>query len=88
MLVEMADAVSSLESWTTGKAVIVRGAQGGGFCAGGDLDFVRRIVSPQMGFNMSTLMTDTLTRLHKLPLLTLSYIEGSGKTEHSSFPRR
>lgn len=62
MMVELEEKVSQLESWTTGKGLIVRGA-GGTFCSGSDLNAVRAISNPQDGTKMCMFMQNTLTRL-------------------------
>lgn len=75
MMVRLAEAVDELEGWKAGKGLIVHGS-GGYFCSGGDLDFVKQINTPDEGFEMACLMHDTLTRLGRLPLVSVSFVEG------------
>ncbi|XP_067679155.1 ethylmalonyl-CoA decarboxylase-like [Haliotis asinina] len=75
MMVELADRVTELESWTEGKAVIFKGA-GNTFCSGGDLGTVRGILRPENGYEMSRFMQNTMTRFWNLPLLTFALIQG------------
>ncbi|XP_046556069.1 ethylmalonyl-CoA decarboxylase-like [Haliotis rubra] len=75
MMVELADRVTELESWTEGKAVIFKGA-GKTFCSGGDLGTVREILHPENGYQMSCFMQNTMTRFWNLPLLTFALIQG------------
>lgn len=51
MMVELEERVSQLESWTDGKGVIVRGADGT-FCSGSDLTAVRAISNPQVAASL------------------------------------
>lgn len=74
-MVELRRVVSSLEEWYTGKGVILHSV-GETFCSGGDLNTVKKISNPDDGYRMSTLMHDTLTRLHQLPLVSVALIQG------------
>jgi ethylmalonyl-CoA/methylmalonyl-CoA decarboxylase len=76
MMLDLADIVSDLEAWEEGKGVIVHGA-GGTFCSGGDLTLMKAIMCPEKGVLMSALMQDTLTRLYRLPMLSVALIEGA-----------
>ncbi|CAG12896.1 unnamed protein product, partial [Tetraodon nigroviridis] len=75
MMVELEQKVSQLESWTQGKGLIVCGA-GGTFCSGSDLNAVRAIANPQDGMKMCMFMQNTLTRLLRLPLISVALVEG------------
>lgn len=67
-MVQLADAVSDLERWESGVALILHG-KGGNFCAGADLSLAReQLVTGGDGRNMCALMTDTLTRLKRCVL--------------------
>ena len=79
MMVQLAGAVSELEHWKEGAAVILTG-DGGTFCAGLDLSCVRSgvIASPEDGMLMSQYMTETLYRLRQLPLLSVAAVDGYG----------
>jgi ethylmalonyl-CoA/methylmalonyl-CoA decarboxylase len=77
MMAEMADCVDSLESnFEKLTALVVRGADGF-FCAGADLGVAKEhLMTKEGGRMMSALMTDTLTRLYMLPVVTVAAIEG------------
>ncbi|XP_037310065.1 ethylmalonyl-CoA decarboxylase isoform X2 [Pungitius pungitius] len=75
MMVELEERVSQLESWMDGKGVIVRGADGT-FCSGSDLTAVRAISNPQDGMKMCMFMQNALTRLLRLPLISVALVEG------------
>lgn len=75
MMLELEKVVSDLEQWPEGKAVIVYGEQDA-FCSGGDLDFVRRIATPELGVQMSFFMQHTLDRLANLPQLVVAMVRG------------
>ncbi|KAG7260592.1 hypothetical protein CRUP_038199 [Coryphaenoides rupestris] len=75
MMVELEERVSQLETWTQGKGLIVRGASGT-FCSGSDLNAVRAISNPQDGMKMCMFMQDALTRLLRLPLVSVALVEG------------
>lgn len=74
-MVQFADIITELASWTNGRGVILR-SQGEFFCSGGDLSTVKKIANPTDGYLMCSLMQDTLTRLHCLPLVSVSLVEG------------
>nr|XP_045600339.1 ethylmalonyl-CoA decarboxylase-like [Procambarus clarkii]XP_045600340.1 ethylmalonyl-CoA decarboxylase-like [Procambarus clarkii] len=75
MMVQLADIVEELDSWSLGKGVILQ-AQGDTFCSGGDLTTVRAISNPEDGLLMSTFMHKTLTQLYCLPLITVCLVHG------------
>ncbi|XP_046703415.1 ethylmalonyl-CoA decarboxylase [Silurus meridionalis] len=75
MMVELEERVCELESWTEGKGLIVQGAAGT-FCSGSDLNAVRAISNPQDGMKMCMFMQTTLTRLLRLPLISVALVEG------------
>lgn len=75
MMVELEERVSQLESWTDGKGLIVQGAAQT-FCSGSDLNAVRAISNPQDGMKMCMFMQNTLTRLLRLPLISVALVEG------------
>ncbi|KAL3666675.1 hypothetical protein V7S43_008304 [Phytophthora oleae] len=79
MMADLADIVAMLEDPdVNGKlnAVVVRGT-GGWFCAGADLRVAQQeMTSPEAGAAMGALMVDTLTRLRRLPLVSVACIEG------------
>ena len=78
MMVDLENALDTIQSWESGKGVIVYGS-GGTFCSGGDLDMARMFSNPDAGFCMATHMQSVLYQLQTLPLLTVALIEGAGK---------
>ncbi|MCI4374023.1 hypothetical protein PGIGA_G00001280 [Pangasianodon gigas] len=75
MMTELEERVCELETWTEGKGLIVQGAAGT-FCSGSDLNAVRAISNPQDGMKMCMFMQKTLTRLLRLPLISVALVEG------------
>uniref|UniRef100_A0A1A8L023 Ethylmalonyl-CoA decarboxylase n=1 Tax=Nothobranchius pienaari TaxID=704102 RepID=A0A1A8L023_9TELE len=75
MMVDLEEKVTQLENWTDGKSLIVRGAAET-FCSGSDLNAVRAISNPQDGMKMCMFMQNTLTRLLRLPLVSVAVVEG------------
>ncbi|XP_055019649.1 ethylmalonyl-CoA decarboxylase isoform X2 [Boleophthalmus pectinirostris] len=75
MMVDLEERVAELENWPDGKGLIVHGAAGT-FCSGSDLNAVRAIANPQDGMKMCMFMQNTLTRLQRLPLLSVALVEG------------
>ncbi|XP_053141686.1 ethylmalonyl-CoA decarboxylase isoform X2 [Hemicordylus capensis] len=75
MMIELQERVAELESWKDGKGLIVCGAENT-FCSGSDLNAVRALSSPQDGMNMCMFMQNTLTRLMRLPLITVALVQG------------
>jgi ethylmalonyl-CoA/methylmalonyl-CoA decarboxylase len=85
MMADFHDALLQLEEWTSRdmevvKALLVQtdSEQGGTdvFCSGGDLNTVRAILTSHGGHDMATLMHDVFIRLHSLPALTATLVEG------------
>ncbi|CAM9154531.1 unnamed protein product [Choristocarpus tenellus] len=78
MMSEFADAVDALEGWERGVALTLRGRGNKAFCAGADLSLAREhLKTNEDGQLMCALMTDTLTRLRRLPMISVAIIEGS-----------
>ncbi|MBN3305750.1 ECHD1 decarboxylase, partial [Amia calva] len=75
MMIELEDRVDQLEEWTEGKGLIVQGADNT-FCSGSDLNAVRAISNPQEGMEMCMFMQNTLTRLQRLPLISVALVQG------------
>ncbi|XP_010780791.1 ethylmalonyl-CoA decarboxylase isoform X1 [Notothenia coriiceps] len=75
MMVDLEERVSQLEGWTDGKGLIVQGASGT-FCSGSDLNAVRALSDPQDGMKMCMFMQNTLTRLLRLPMISVALVEG------------
>ncbi|KAJ8290887.1 hypothetical protein GJAV_G00018850 [Gymnothorax javanicus] len=75
MMLELQDRVSELEEWTEGKGLIVRG-DAATFCSGSDLNAVQAISNPQEGMKMCMFMQNVLTRLLRLPLISVALVEG------------
>mmetsp|Transcript_22411 Transcript_22411/g.68284 ORF Transcript_22411/g.68284 Transcript_22411/m.68284 type:complete len:275 (+) Transcript_22411:160-984(+) len=77
MMVQLDEAVRSLESWHEGRVLLLSG-EGGHFCSGADLGTVRQAIdTPERGALMSRFMTEVLDRLRNLPLLTVAAIDGA-----------
>jgi enoyl-CoA hydratase/carnithine racemase len=79
MMVELADAVDILESWSTGKGLIIYGHEHN-FCSGGDLNMARMFSNPDDGFRMAIFMQKVLNQLENLQLISVALIEGIGKS--------
>ncbi|XP_069090944.1 ethylmalonyl-CoA decarboxylase isoform X1 [Pleurodeles waltl] len=75
MMVELLDRVKELEDWKDGKGLIVRGA-GNTFCSGSDLKAVKAISSSHASMKMCMYMQNTLTRLSRLPLISVALVQG------------
>ncbi|XP_008275193.1 ethylmalonyl-CoA decarboxylase isoform X2 [Stegastes partitus] len=75
MMVDLEEKVTQLENWTYGKGLIVCGAAET-FCSGSDLNAVRAISNPQDGMKMCMFMQNALTRLLRLPLISVALVEG------------
>uniref|UniRef100_A0A8D0GPB6 Ethylmalonyl-CoA decarboxylase n=1 Tax=Sphenodon punctatus TaxID=8508 RepID=A0A8D0GPB6_SPHPU len=75
MMIELQERVLELENWKDGKGLIIHGAENS-FCSGSDLNAVRALSSAQDGMNMCMFMQNTLTRLMRLPLITVALIQG------------
>uniref|UniRef100_A0A8C5MJ68 Ethylmalonyl-CoA decarboxylase n=1 Tax=Leptobrachium leishanense TaxID=445787 RepID=A0A8C5MJ68_9ANUR len=75
MMIQLEEQMSELESWQDGKGLIVYGA-GNTFCSGSDLKAVKAISSPQEGIMMCMFMQNTLTRLQRLPLISVALVQG------------
>ncbi|XP_053566685.1 ethylmalonyl-CoA decarboxylase [Bombina bombina] len=75
MMIELEEKISDLESWQDGKGIIVYGSDNT-FCSGSDLNAVKAISNPQEGMMMCMLMQNTLTRLQRLPLISVALVQG------------
>ncbi|KAK7887099.1 hypothetical protein WMY93_026720 [Mugilogobius chulae] len=75
MMVDLEARVAELEHWSDGKGLILQGAAGT-FCSGSDLNAVRAIANSQDGMKMCMFMQNTLTRLQRLPLISVALVEG------------
>ncbi|NXC61638.1 ECHD1 decarboxylase, partial [Aleadryas rufinucha] len=88
MMVELQERVTELENWKDGKGLIIHGA-GNTFCSGSDLNAVKEISNSQAsintregfgekldGMNMCMFMQNTLTRLMRLPLISVALVQG------------
>lgn len=76
MMADLWDAVQELSSWDTGRAVILRGANGI-FSSGADLDFVMNpaVFTQDGGRQMAVFMSTTLAALRALPLTSVALVE-------------
>ncbi|XP_072264973.1 ethylmalonyl-CoA decarboxylase isoform X2 [Pyxicephalus adspersus] len=75
MMMELEERISDLENWQEGKGLIVYGAKNT-FCSGSDLNAVKAISNPKDGILMCMLMQNTLTRLQRLPLISVALVQG------------
>ncbi|NXD64847.1 ECHD1 decarboxylase, partial [Eolophus roseicapillus] len=75
MMLELQERVTELENWKDGKGLIIYGA-GNTFCSGSDLNVVKAISNSQDGMNMCMFMQNTLTRLMRLPLISVALVQG------------
>ncbi|XP_075720373.1 ethylmalonyl-CoA decarboxylase [Rhinoderma darwinii] len=75
MMLELEERISDLENWNEGKGLIVYGAENT-FCSGGDLNTVKAISNPKDGLMMCMFMQNTLTRLQRLPLISVALVQG------------
>ena len=73
-MVDLSEAVSSLENWESGKGVILYG-KGDIFCSGGYLKTMREL-SSDSAYKMSCLMQDSALRLRQLPFISLCLVHG------------
>ncbi|XP_019393551.1 PREDICTED: ethylmalonyl-CoA decarboxylase [Crocodylus porosus] len=74
MMLELQEKVTELENWKEGKGLIIHGAENT-FCSGSDLNIVKA-VSLQDGVNMCVFIQNTLTRLMRLPLISVALVQG------------
>lgn len=75
MMVKLAEVIDELEQWEHGKALVLHGCEGS-FCSGADLSVVKEIITPEEGNLICAFMQRTLTRLGRLPLVSVAAIEG------------
>ncbi|XP_078255680.1 ethylmalonyl-CoA decarboxylase isoform X2 [Rhinoraja longicauda] len=75
MMLDFREKVEELEHWTDGKGLILRGANNT-FCSGSDLKAVKAMLNPEDGLKMCMFMQNTLTRLLRLPLISVALVQG------------
>ncbi|XP_036995486.2 ethylmalonyl-CoA decarboxylase isoform X3 [Artibeus jamaicensis] len=75
MMLQLLEKVIELENWTEGKGLIVRGAKNT-FCSGSDLNAVKALGTPEDGVALCMFMQNTLTRLMRLPLISVALVQG------------
>ncbi|KAL3197902.1 hypothetical protein MRX96_044628 [Rhipicephalus microplus] len=75
MMLELENAVETLEHWSHIKAVLMCG-EGSFLCSGANLTSMKAISAPDEGRQMSALMQSTLTRFSNLPMITAVLVEG------------
>ncbi|XP_063428673.1 ethylmalonyl-CoA decarboxylase-like [Mytilus trossulus] len=76
MMCELNDIINELQSWQTGKGLILRG-ENKTFCSGGDLNTLHNILSPTHEYNISRFIGQCLTNLSQLPLMSVALVEGN-----------
>ncbi|XP_025408031.1 ethylmalonyl-CoA decarboxylase-like isoform X2 [Sipha flava] len=77
MMLDLEKIVNKLDQQIECKGVILYGADGN-FCSGGDLNMMKQMNNPEMGYAMATYMNNILDKFKKLPMITVAFIEGSG----------
>ncbi|KAM7135863.1 ethylmalonyl-CoA decarboxylase isoform 1-T1 [Molossus nigricans] len=75
MMLQLLEKVTELENWTEGKGLIVHGAKNT-FCSGSDLNAVKALATPEYGVALCMFMQNTLTRLMRLPLISVALVQG------------
>ncbi|XP_056422476.1 ethylmalonyl-CoA decarboxylase isoform X3 [Hyla sarda] len=75
MMLDLEERISDLENWNEGKGLIMYGADNT-FCSGGDLTTIKGISNPKDGLMMCMFMQKTLTRLQRLPLISVALVQG------------
>lgn len=75
MMLQLLEKVIELENWTEGKGLIVHGANNT-FSSGSDLNAVKALATPEDGIALCMFMQNTLTRLMRLPLISIALIQG------------
>ncbi|XP_058533362.1 ethylmalonyl-CoA decarboxylase [Ochotona princeps] len=75
MMLQLLEKVIELENWTEGKGLIVRGAKNT-FSSGSDLNAVKALATPEEGVALCMFMQNTLTRLVRLPLISVALVQG------------
>jgi ethylmalonyl-CoA/methylmalonyl-CoA decarboxylase len=75
MMVQLAEIIDELETWRSGKGIILHGAEGT-FGSGADISVAKAILTPEEGAQMCFFMHRTLTRLRRLPLVSLAVVQG------------
>lgn len=76
-MVQLGDIVETLENWSVGKGILLRGS-GSILCSGGDLDFAKASAGAEGGFKMACFMQNVLSRLKALPMVSVALIHGQG----------
>lgn len=75
MFVDFEKCVNELKEWENGKIVIIEG-KGSNFCSGGNLNFVKEIATPELGYWMNSYFGGVLQDLSNLPILSIANIKG------------
>lgn len=75
MMLRLESAVTELENMPELKLVVCY-SEGEDFCSGGDLNFVSKIATAELGRHMSNFMTAVLERLRCLHAVTCCYVQG------------
>ncbi|XP_004674164.1 PREDICTED: ethylmalonyl-CoA decarboxylase [Condylura cristata] len=75
MMLQLLEKVNELENWTEGKGLIVHGAKNT-FSSGSDLNAVKALGTPEDGMALCMFMQNVLTRLMRLPLISVALVQG------------
>jgi len=78
MMVDFADILDDLESWQEGVAVVLRSnANQDVFCSGADKEgTLKKLKDKESGLKMVKFMHSNTTRLQRLPMLTVTLLDG------------
>lgn len=75
MMLQLLEKVNELENWTEGKGLIVHGAKNT-FSSGSDLNAVKALGTPEDGMALCMFMQNVLTRLMRLPIISVALVQG------------
>ncbi|XP_041483913.1 ethylmalonyl-CoA decarboxylase-like [Lytechinus variegatus] len=77
MMVDFSDVVDDLEVWENGKGVVLHGSEEcDHFCSGGDVSVLSGLDKPEAGGMMCLFMQNTLSRLQRLPMISVAHVHG------------
>jgi len=77
MMVDFANILDDLETWKEGVAVILRANENQDvFCSGADKGTLHQLKEKESGLKMAQFMHSNTTRLQRLPMLTVTLLDG------------
>ncbi|XP_068087588.1 ethylmalonyl-CoA decarboxylase-like isoform X2 [Hyperolius riggenbachi] len=80
MIIALEEWISDLEKWEQGKGLIIYGSENT-FSSGRDFNLAKILANPQDELKIWMLMQDILTRLQRLPIITVALVEGKAEAE-------